>query len=241
MQKSQPSFSTTCCRVWWPEATNIPSDNRSPLLVGTAHQNMKHIINNSIGSIFTQNWLKDQNNHKLEGFNKSAELCLRDVRSYNLGQFIMILVIILGFIMPSIQHGAMIISVGIFFGWANSKLFSLGSTTKKIAEKWKPFHKQLKSFGIIRRIHLELKKKKFDFIPENEIRQLLVKAFDAEMSSLGRKLRGAQQEGFPEKEKIFVAKMQQLEEMPKQLGILMNFDSHKTIKVIFRHRGDEAV
>jgi hypothetical protein len=233
IQKSLPSFSTTCCRVWWPEATNILSDIGVPCCLERHIENkkVKHEILHSIGLSITDQWIEKQHNPKLKGFVTSAEQCRRELIAHRTGTVVIALLMTCGvyiFIANSILFGGMMIAGVLGIKSFMINFLAPGTTAQEIAKVWTPLRKKLIQQGVISKFAKVLKKdpQKLNFIPKDDVRPLLVRSIDELMGLLWADLIEVQREGFPQKEACIRRKMLELKILSHDLGLQMSFDQY---------------
>ena len=108
------------------------------------------------------------------------------------------------------------------------KNFSQGTTTQAIAREWKHLRKKILKSGILEEVQENLARDYPDrnFVPQDQIRELLVRGIDQRMSKLSSDLIQYQQEGFPKKERSARSKIYKLQGLTCLLGLKMDFDQY---------------
>lgn len=190
----------------------------------------KNIIINAVSKHFTGVWVKNQENPKLEGFRDTAEQCQRNqnywVWGLINGSFCILMSLVLLTLNFTEQEGngffwiPAVIGMIVLFG---NTFLKLGENQKNLLKSWKPVRRRLKKYGVIQTSFKILKKDKADYIGDNEVRNVLVVAFDSSMKSLYAKLRKAEQEGFPKKEEKINSQIEDLKNLTSEMGLRMEY------------------
>jgi hypothetical protein len=193
----------------------------------------KDTVKDSIGRYFTRVYLEKQGNPKLEGFADSAEFCRRDSNMKRNGKVLGWLAILLAstvlgfsFFEPVNQDDLIAVGavgiVGIIVLIINN-FFKDGETRVSLVGAWKPIRRKLMKHGVIQTACRMLKKDKADCIGDDEIRKVLVKAFDSSMETLFNKLRKAEREGFPKKTLLIQDQIKDLKSLTREMGLIMRY------------------
>jgi len=188
----------------------------------------KQTIVDAVSRHFTNVWIKNQDKAKLEGFKDTAEQCRRDQNSWVWGWIIGVFFILMSTLLFFMSFMGQeeeyfwpgIIGVIVLFG---NKFLRQGENQKALLRDWKPIRRKLLRYGVLQNAWQQVKKDKADYVGEDEVRKILVKAFDSSMKSLHARLRKAEQEGFPKREEHLLLQMEDLKGLISEMGIQMTF------------------
>ncbi len=244
IRKCTTIFLRHCCGLRWPEATYAIPGNGTPLskfgMWYIDNKKMKQKVLSSAAKMFSNFWIKSQNNPKLYGFSEDAEICRDRLDAYILGKYLTTaafltgLVVALMFMFQNQNRELVILSsvlgiLGFVMIIILVTFYKPGNTRTQIAKEWAPVRRKLLKYGVVQWIAQNQKDQDFVQVSVPRTpndRPLLVKAFDESMKALHEKLKESQMEGLPKKEAKLLREMKDLSLLPGKFGIVMNFSSY---------------
>lgn len=199
---------------------------------------MKKELLEKIGTLFTTKWAKEQDSSKLEGFTESAERCLIGQQDYIKGKIFfwtfLVSAISLWFF-ESLLSGAIVLAIAIGIKLFAEKVLYEGLTSQKVAQAWRPIRKKLLKHKVLKQSVKIFKRdysKTHNFVPEDLVRPLLVRALDEVMENLFFELRRLEQYGFPKGEAKILSEMEAVKTLTQDLGLQRSFEDPTKEKVV---------